>query len=58
MKHKPVLSKIFDDNLSLANYKIRRLIDNSVLSDVTLDVRGGVDMSFTYDIWVLVREEA
>jgi len=58
MKHKPVLIKIFDDNLSLAHYKIRRLIDNSVLSDVTLNVRGDVDMSFTYDIWVLVREEA
>lgn len=50
MKRKPVISKVFDDNFKFC-YNIHRLIDNSVLDYVTLNVRGGVDMSFTNMIY-------
>ena len=57
MNHKTVLVRVFNDNLKFSHYKINRLVDYSVLSDLTLDIKGGVDMSFTHDVWVLVREE-
>lgn len=58
MKHKTVLDRVFDNNLRFSFYKTSILVDDSVFIDLMSNFRGGVDMSFTNDVWVLVREES
>jgi hypothetical protein len=58
MNHKPVLDRVFDDNLRFSFYKTSILVDDSVFIDLMSNFRGNVNMSFTNDVWVLVREES
>lgn len=58
MKHKTVLDRVFDNNLIFSYYKTSILVDDSVFIDLMSNFRGNVAMSFTNDVWVLVREES
>lgn len=58
MKHKTVLYRVFDDNLRFSYYKTSILMDDSVFIDLMSNFRGNVNMRFTNDVWVLVREES